>query len=73
MKSILLILIYLSSFMLFFFVLSLPGMLWFPYKQVIADGNWFAGYTLFFGSWLALLPAREYYHRHKEYFNSYVF
>lgn len=69
MKTIILFLIYLLTFMLFFFVLSLIGILWAPYSQIIHDGAWFIAYTLFIGCWIGIFPAREYYLRNEAHFN----
>lgn len=69
MKTIKLTLIFISTFMLFFFVLSGIGILWRSYYDVITDITWFIVYTMFFGWWLALFPTREYYLKHYHYFN----
>jgi hypothetical protein len=39
-----------------------------PYLDVIGSDGWLIGYTLFFGWWLAMFPAREYYLKNEEYF-----
>lgn len=66
MKSINCILIWIMSFALFYFVLSCFGMLWLPYSVVISDPAWFLVYSVFIGSWLPIMPAREYYLKHKD-------
>jgi hypothetical protein len=70
MKTINLFLIYIMSFMLFFFILSAIGMLWGnSYHTCISDGAWFIIYALFIGSWMSVFPAREYYLYNEEYFD----
>lgn len=69
MKSIILVLIYITTFMFFFFVFSLVGLLWTDYISVITEGGWFGCYALFLGSWLSALPCQEYYENNKEYFD----
>ena len=68
MKSIILMFVYLGSFTLIYLMLSLIGALFYPYKEVINNSDWFIVYTLFFGWWLAMFPAREYYVKNEEYF-----
>jgi hypothetical protein len=69
MKTIILFLIYLGSFMLFYLLFSLPFALFSPYMEVIQSQGWFIGYTVFFGWWLSMLPAREYYVKNENYFD----
>jgi hypothetical protein len=40
-----------------------------PYTEVITSDGWLIGYTMFFGWWLAMFPAREYYLKNEEYFS----
>jgi hypothetical protein len=69
MKTINLFLIYVFTYMFFFFLLSLIGMLWNQsYSEVAGNANWFVFYSLFFGWWIALTPCIEYYSRNREYF-----
>lgn len=74
MKAIKLSLIYILSFMGFFFILSSCGMIWQKafdfdsYKSIVSDVPWFFVYTILIGWWLALLPTREYYLKHYHYF-----
>lgn len=69
MKTINLLLIYVFTYMFFFLLLSLIGMLWNQsYSEVTGNANWFMCYTLFFGWWIALFPCIEYYSRNREYF-----
>jgi hypothetical protein len=68
MKTIALFLIYIFTFMFFYFLLSTIGLLWNDtYEQCIRSGAWFGVYSLFIGSWLAFFPAREYYLYYEEY------
>lgn len=71
MKSLILIFIYGFTFMGFFFLMSLLGVLFSDssYHDIISDRTWFMYYSLFFGWWLALFPTREYYMLHSQYFN----
>lgn len=70
MKTSLLLLIYLFSFVSFFLILSGIGVLWTSYENVISEPNWFGIYSLFFGSWMAALPTCEYYELNKPYFKN---
>jgi len=69
MKSIILIGTYLVSFVLFFLLLSLIGVFFTPYSEIITNHNWFMVYTMFLGWWLAIFPAREYYISQESYFD----
>ena len=69
MKSIILIGTYLVSFVLFFLLLSLIGVFFNPYSEIITNHNWFMVYAMFLGWWLAIFPAREYYIYHEKYFD----
>lgn len=60
MKSIFLMLIFLGTFMGFYFLLSCIGMLWDTYEGIITNENWFLAYSLFLGWWIALLPTVEF-------------
>ena len=64
MKFLILFLIFLGSFMLFFFLLSAIGILWLPYKQIITDSGWFFWYAALFGWWIATLCSSEYFEKH---------
>lgn len=68
MKSIVLILIYIASFFGFYLVLSLAGLIWYPYLEVIKNPAWVMIYSLLIGWWVASFPAREYYIKHASYF-----
>jgi hypothetical protein len=67
MKTIILFLIYILSFMLFYFVLSLIGILWDNYSHIITNQFWFLWYSLLLGWWMAIFPAREYYLKNESY------
>lgn len=69
MKSIILVGTYLVSFVLFFLLLSLIGVFFNPYSEIITNHNWFMVYTMFLGWWLAIFPAREYYISKQAYFD----
>lgn len=68
MKTIILILIYIGVFFGLFFLLSLFGIFWQPYKQVISTEPWFQLYSVFIGWWVSIFPAVEYLSLHKDYF-----
>tara|TARA_R110000868_G_scaffold267155_2_gene526440 strand:- start:524 stop:745 length:222 start_codon:yes stop_codon:yes gene_type:complete len=72
MKTINLFSIYILSFMFFYFSISAIGILWTNYTEAISNPGWFIGYTMLIGWWMAILPAREYYMKHKKYFD-YIF
>jgi hypothetical protein len=73
MRSLLVILIYTGSFMGFFFLFSIIGLLWSEsYHSIITNHNWFGCYSLLFGWWLAMFPTREYYMHHELYFKEYL-
>lgn len=69
MKSIILISIYITSFVLFFLLISLVGILFTSYQEIITNHNWFMLYAMFFGWWLSIFPAREYYVYNQDYFD----
>ena len=67
MRFILLIILFLSCFMGYFFILSFVGLLWCPsYKGVITNGTWFFIYSLALGWWLAAFSCIEYYEKYIE-------
>lgn len=59
MKNLLLILCFIGTFMLFFFLISAVGCLWFPYVDIITDAQWFIAYTMLLGWWIALAVTAE--------------
>jgi len=72
MKSLIIIFIYTFTFMGVFFLMSLIGLLWNDsYYTVVSDHTWFMLYSMFFGWWIAMFPAREYYMHHQDYFEEY--
>ena len=73
MKSLILILIYFVTFVGLYLIFSTFALIWKPYMEIIQDGGWTMCYTIFFGWWLALFPAREYYVHNSDYFDKYVF
>jgi hypothetical protein len=69
MRFIILVLTFIGGHLLFFFTLSLIGLLWVDsYKAIISNGNWFMFYTLLIGIWVGVFVARSYYLIHEPYF-----
>lgn len=69
MKTIILGLIYLSSFFGLYFLLSLFGLIWVDYYTMISQGGWFMVYSVVIGWWTAIFPTREYYLKNKDVFD----
>jgi hypothetical protein len=70
MKTLLLLAIYIASFIIIFFIASLPACIFVgSFKAVIYNNLWQLMYTFFIGWWMASFVAREYYLLHKEYFD----
>lgn len=70
MKTLILIAIYIASFVIIFFITSFPAYVFVAsYKAVIYNTSWQFMYTFFIGWWLAALPAREYYLLNEKYFD----
>ena len=61
MKFIIMILIYVISFVSLFLLLSTVGMIWFTYREAINSVDWLIAYTVFIGWWVSLFPCRDYY------------
>jgi len=63
MKSIILLAIYLLSFVGIYMMLSLVGLAFSEasYLDILRDDPWNFIYCTCFGWWLAIFPAREYY------------
>lgn len=61
-------LIYVITFVAFYFFLSLFGILWVSYMKVLQNLDWLVGYSMLIGWWIALLPAIEYYKKNEDYF-----
>lgn len=68
MKSINCILIYFGLYIGFFYFISLAGMPFGNYLEIIQDKDWFMVYSLLLGWWLPILPVIEYTERNKNYF-----
>ena len=70
MKSIILLSIYLLSFIIIFMMLSLVGIVFSDsnYVDILHSSPWSMIYSLFFGWWLSIFPAREYYLVNEQYF-----
>ena len=69
MKTIVLILVFFCTFVGMYFLLSLVGLIWYPYIKVIQNLTWATIYCLFIGWWIALMPTMEYYSLEEDYFN----
>jgi hypothetical protein len=71
MKSIALLGIYLMSFVIIYLMLSLLGLVFSDanYVDILHSQPWSAVYCMFFGWWLSIFPAREYYLVHQVYFD----
>ena len=71
MKSIALLGIYLMSFVCIYMMLSLVGIVFSntSYVEILHMGNWSMIYSLLFGWWMSIFPAREYYMINQEYFD----
>ena len=69
MKSIALLGIYLMSFVIIYMMMSLVGLVFSDasYVDVLRSQPWGAIYTLFFGWWMSIFPAREYYLMNQSY------
>jgi hypothetical protein len=70
MKSIILLGVYLLSFITIFMMLSLVGLVFSnaSYIDILRSSPWTIIYSLFLGWWLSIFPAREYYLIHQLYF-----
>jgi hypothetical protein len=64
MKVIIYIFLYIFLTGLYFFSLSLFGCLWFPFKEVVTNANWFILYLVIFHWWLVPFSLMEYYEKH---------
>lgn len=71
MKSIALLGIYLMSFVIIYMMLSLVGLVFgdTSYMDILHAQPWGMIYSLFFGWWMSIFPAREYYMINQEYFD----
>lgn len=70
MKSIILLAIYLLSFVSIYMMLSLVGLVFSEasYLDILRSDPWTSIYCMIFGWWLSIFPAREYYLVHQSYF-----
>ena len=60
MKALKIITVFLLVHFSLFFVLSTIGLLWCDsYTEIIRNPNWFMIYTLFIGTWVALIVCLE--------------
>lgn len=67
MKNTVTMVVFMITFIGMYFVLSLIGIAFgCDYKETIQNMNWFVIYSLFFGSWIASIPARDVYELMKE-------
>lgn len=70
MKSLILIAIYIASFIIIFFIVSCPAYIVVgSFKAVIYNSTWQFMYTFLIGWWMAIWPAREYYLLNEQYFD----
>lgn len=61
MKTLALLVTYVLSFVCMFYIISLIGIIFTPYSQIVVNDGWRVVYCMFFGWWLAILPTRELY------------
>ena len=64
MKVITYIFLYITLTMVYFFTLSLIGLLWFNWGEIISNPNWFTIYILLFSWWLPAISLNEYYDKY---------
>jgi hypothetical protein len=71
MKSIMLLAIYLLSFVIIYMMLSLLGLVFSDanYVDILHSDPWGTIYCMIFGWWLSIFPAREYYLINQSYFD----
>lgn len=69
MKTVTLVSIYVASFVTFFFILSAAGIIFTSYANVINNDGWKFIYSIFFGPFISILPAREFYVKFKKQFD----
>lgn len=72
MKALIVFLIYVTTGFAIFFLLSLFGLPWNSYKEIIHNEGWGFCYTMFIGLWIGILPARSYYKKYEEEIDSYM-
>ena len=66
MKTLILILVYLGSMVLFYVLMSCIGLLWMSWHDIMASDGWRIVYFAFIGWWLAAFPAMDYYKQNEE-------
>lgn len=71
MKTIILLGVYLMSIVVIFMMMSLVGLVFFDmsYLEILRTPAWIAVYGVFFGTWMPVFPAKEYYLKHEAYFD----
>jgi hypothetical protein len=71
MKSLILMAIYIASYIIIYLMLCCVGWIFtdISFPNIVHSSNWTMMYTLLIGWWAALLPAREYYVHYKSYFH----
>jgi hypothetical protein len=70
MRTLVLIAIYVASFIIIFLMLSCIVFIYVrSYNAVLTHIGWQIMYTVCIGWWLAAIPTREYYLIHEEYFD----
>lgn len=66
MKVLILIAIYIASFIGVFMMLSFIGFIFgYNYLNVLHSDGWQCLYSILIGWWVAIFPAREYYAKHQ--------
>lgn len=68
MKTLFVIVLFFITYIGLFLLFSLLGLIWTSYYDSIMDQGWFGVYTVFLGWWLAAIPCRLFYKKHKSYF-----
>ena len=71
MKTIILLGVYLMSFVIIYMMMSAIGLVFseISYLQILRDSGWFTIYLVILGWWMSIFPAREYYLKHETYFD----
>ncbi len=70
MKTLLLILLYIGTFIGVYLLLSVIGViLGYSYTETIRESIWFFNYSLYIGWWISVFPCHEYYKINNSYFS----
>lgn len=71
MKSIALLGIYLMSFIIIYMMMSLVPLVFSDtsYVEILRSNNWTMMYSLLFGWWMSIFPAREFYLSQQSHFD----